>query len=79
MEHLNEQPLLYELERFRHQTLTENTCKRIMNTWRRQYETLYYSSGERNVESFMETNPKAEDFVRRISKDMDMKRDFYLI
>ena len=50
-----------------------------MNTWRRQYETLYYSSGERSVESFMETNPKAEDFVRRISKDMDTKRDFYLI
>tara|TARA_A100001011_G_C14235689_1_gene810907 strand:+ start:538 stop:780 length:243 start_codon:yes stop_codon:yes gene_type:complete len=79
MEHINENPLLYEIEKYRHTTLTENTSKRIMGTWRRQYETLYLQSNCNNVEEFMEVEPIAEDLVRRISKDMDIKKEWYLI
>ena len=78
-QHLNENPLLYELEKYRHTTLTENTCKRIMNTWRGIYERAFYNSRYECLETFMETSPDAENLVRKISIDIDKKKDYYLI
>ena len=76
---LNTQPLINQLEEYRHQTLTENTCKRILNTWFNRYESSFLKSGYECLDTYMETSPSAENLIRTISLDMDKKRDFYLI
>ena len=76
--HIDLEPLLFEIEEYRHTIFSENTNKRITNTWYGKYEKLFYSSGCVNEYEFSKS-PDAMNLIQQISKDMDMKRDYYYV
>jgi len=74
-DYTNQNPLRKRLERFRHEKFSENTWRKIQSVWERQVQNDWIVSGGSMFDDWLDMH--GLKYLQKISRDMDMKREFY--
>ena len=75
-EYDNKHPLRVELERYRKEKLSEVVFRKVMRTFE-QKNNQWVVSGTSMLDDWLNMSSQGQHLLSTISKDMDMKRDYY--
>ena len=70
-------PFRYALERYRKKKMSQNTWNRVSNLWLNQLNNMWVMSGGGLLQDYLEVSPEAFNYIKKVSNDMDNKREYY--
>lgn len=65
------------LEKYRHENLSQRVFNKVKRVWENQMNNQWVVSGTSMLDDWLTMTPQGHQFIEKVSKDMDMKRDFY--
>jgi len=73
----NKHPLRVALERYRKEKLSEVVFRKVMRTFEHKMNNMWITSGTSMLDDWLGMTPQGQNLITTISKDMDMKRNYY--
>ena len=65
------------LEKYRRENLSQRVFNKVKRVWENQMNNQWVVSGTSMLDDWLTMTPQGHQFIEKVSKDMDMKRDFY--
>ena len=76
-EYDNKHPLRVALERYRKEKLSEVVFRKVMRTFEQKMNNQWVVSGTSMLDDWLNMSPQGQNLISTISKDMDIKRNYY--
>ena len=73
----NKHPLRVALEQYRKEKLSEVVFRKVMRTFEHKMNNMWVTSGTSMLDDWLSMTPQGQNLITTISKDMDMKRNYY--
>jgi hypothetical protein len=74
-DYTNRNPLRKRVERYRKQKMSETTWRKVQSVWERKLQNDWIVSGGADFGDWLDMN--GQNYIVRISRDMDMKGEWY--
>jgi hypothetical protein len=74
-DYTNRNPLRKRVERYRKQKMSETTWRKVQSVWERKLQNDWIVSGGADFGDWLDMN--GQNHIVRISRDMDMKGEWY--
>jgi len=75
----NKPPLRVALEKYRKQKMSEVTWRKVRDLWDYRTQSDWVVSGTSMYDDYLRSDPRGNNTIKRISDDMDSKREYYEI
>tara|TARA_Y100000768_G_C23666370_1_gene535608 strand:- start:9 stop:290 length:282 start_codon:yes stop_codon:yes gene_type:complete len=73
----NKHPLRVALEQYRKEKLSEVVFRKVMRTFEHKMNNQWVVSGTSMLDDWLNMSPQGQNLISTISKDMDIKRNYY--
>ena len=73
----NKHPLRVALETYRKEKLSEVVFRKVMRTFEHKMNNQWVVSGTSMLDDWLNMSPQGQNLIQTISKDMDIKRNYY--